>query len=75
MRDYRLLTIAEGAVGRVVAVLEPLEVAADHTGRVGGDDAVLADVHSVLETEEVRHLPLGAFAQTHHSLGGLWKYL
>ena len=74
IRINEVLTIAEGTVRRVVAVLEPLEVAADYTGRVGGDYAVLTDVDAVLETEEIRHLPLGTFAQAHHwDWGGLWK--
>ena len=60
--------MAEHAVGGVVTVLQPLQVALHGAGGVAGDHAVLAHVHPVLETKLVGHLPLGTFAQTHSSL-------
>ena len=56
---------AEATVGRIVTVLQPLQVGLDHAGGVRGHHAVLAHIHPVLETELVRHLALGALAQTH----------
>ena len=60
-----VLTITEYAVWVIVAVLKPLKIRLDNTGRVTRDHAVLAHINSVLETKLICHFSLGTFAQTH----------
>lgn len=56
---------AQAAIGVVVTILEPLQVGLDDALGVIGYKAVLADVDSVFEAEQVSHLPLGALAKSH----------
>ena len=65
MRSSLILTVAKEAVGVVVGILEPLEVALDGASGVAGDHAVLTNIDSMFKTKLVSNLPLGTLAETH----------
>lgn len=59
----RLLT--QRTVRVEVTVRQPLQVTLNDAVVMILNQTMLADIHSVLETEQIRHLLPGTFTQTH----------